>query len=728
MSTLLTAKISAVKRKHAIVSLVSGLSLAAALFVAILAATMLIDWLMDLSYLVRVVLLLANLSVIGSVIVRQVLMPLIFRPDDETVSLWVEQSQPAFNSRLISAVQLSRPGALEEGFSVAMIKALIRETEAIAQPLDFARVIATDRMGRNAALAIGVVVLGLIGLAIGGEPAGDLLKRAVLVPGVEVPRKTRVIIDEGDLLVARGDSVTLAARAEGIVPARGRIVIEYASGRTQTIPIHPVEAGSDRFERTIDGVQESFSYRIYLNDGRSPERHVRAEVRPAVAELSIEQIFPSYTGLGRMRRAPGDLTILEGSRLVLRVRASKPVTTSTSQGDFANYVYMHGSEARYRLIPEADDPTLLIAVDGNQKHIPVPKYPQPTRGFSIHLTDALGLTSQDPTVYRLDLQPDRTPTVRVTHPLRREILVTSAATVAIGFDAADDFALGAARIRYRIRMSDVQISNLNGLAGQYYPNQEFKGAPIEAIDGPIDFDWKNQTSMPGGMKPENFTARWTGVIVPPVSGRYTFIVEADDGVRLWVNDKLLFERWQWKQDQLIQQSEPVLLETNKAYPVRIEFRQASGQAYLKLRWRHESTGEVPVPANALFVSQEAWQKSREKVGEIELNLAGHPKSFRGYYEWQMQSLSPVPPPGTMIEWWLEVQDTNDETGPGISESERYVLRLVTPEEKRAELMTRIGETWNPLDSVSERQQMINQDLGRMILERGRSRSTEGEAP
>src|SRR5690606_7774517 len=98
------------------------------------------------------------------------------------------------------------------------------------------------------------------------------------------------------------------------------------------IPMPAVEGAPDRFERTIEGVQESFTYRVHLNDGRSAERRVRAEVRPAVAELGIEQIFPAYTGMGRIRRAPGDLSILEGSRLVLRVRTSKPVSTGLSGG------------------------------------------------------------------------------------------------------------------------------------------------------------------------------------------------------------------------------------------------------------------------------------------------------------------------------------------------------------------------------------------------------------
>lgn len=720
MSPLIAAKISAVKRKHAIVSLISGISLAVAALLGILAVTMIIDWLIELSYLTRAAALIANLSISGYLLVRYAIMPVIFGPDDETVSLWVEAQEPAFASRLISTVQLTRPGAMEEGFSRSMCAALIRQTEILAEPVEFTRVIATDRMGRNAAIAVGVVVLGLIGLAVGGEPAGDLLKRALLVPGVDVPRKTRVIMDEDELLVARGDDLTLTARAEGIIPDEGQIVIEHASGRTQVIPMPAVEGQYGQFARTIQGVQESFTYRVHLNDGRSGSRHVRAEERPAVADLSIEQIFPAYTGLPQIRRAPGDLSILEGSRLVLRVRASKPVARS-GRGEPANYVHLHGSDARYRLEHDSSDPTMLIAVDGDQRSIPLPKFPHRTTGFSIHLTDELGLTSKDPTVYRIDLIPDRAPTVRITHPLRREELVTSAATLVVGFDAADDFALGQARIRYRMNLPEDERSDFTGLTAAYFNNDKLEGTAVRGIDGPINFTWGKNDRPAAGLDRERFSARWTGVIVPPVSGQYVFIVECDDGQRLWINDQLLTEQWYWEHRKQIAESQPIELEGGKPYPIKIEYRQNSGEAYLKLRWRHQAAMEEVVPRSALFTSMEAWAEATRKEGQIDLNLAGHPKSFRGYYQWRMQSLDPTPPPGTMIEWWVEITDTNDQTGPGVAESEHYVARLVTPEEKRAELMTRLGEAWNPLGTITERQQQINQNLGQMIIEQGRDR-------
>jgi hypothetical protein len=76
--------------------------------------------------------------------------------------------------------------------------------------------------------------------------------------------------------------------------------------------------------------------------------------------------------------------------------------------------------------------------------------PPKTSGFSIHLRDTNGLASKDPAVYRVDLVPDKEPTVRVTYPERKEELVTRIATLEIGFDAADDYGITALALKYKI--------------------------------------------------------------------------------------------------------------------------------------------------------------------------------------------------------------------------------------------------------------------------------------
>ncbi len=722
MNNLIQTKISSVQRKHALVAIVTGAAMSAGVMLSILWLTMLVDWWFELSWVARAVMAAVNLSAGIYLGVRFIVLPLIHSPDEEQVGLWVEEREPVFESRLITSIQLGREGALEAGASRSMVGAVVRQAEAMAGPLDFGRVVATDRMMQMIAGAVLVVLIGLVGLAMGGRDGSDLLKRALLVPGVDVPRKTRVIVSSAEeTVVARGDDVTLGAKAVGVIPDEGFVSIKYESGREQRVEMLPVDAEKDDslFARMIPNVQESFTYTVHLYDGRSAKRKVRAELRPAVAGVEIQQIFPEYTGLSPMNRSTGDLSILEGSRLAIKIKANKPVR-STGEGDLPrNYVQLVGGDLRLPLRSDPSDPTQLIAYQGNQQSIPVPKYPQPTTGFSVHLVDEYGLVSKDPAVYRIDLQPDRPPSVRITYPTRKEELATARASMVIGFDAADDFALGEARIRYTIRGPDEKGGEGDGWAGEYFDDKDFQGARVAAITPVIDFG-DSQDKPVEKIASTDFSARWSGLLVPAESGMYTFMGEFDDAVRLTLDGKVLMEIWPGGAAGKSPASGPVMLEAGKAYPVKLEFQQASGPWHAKLRWKVAKGAERVVPQQVMFSTRERFEQTQfQAKPPIVLNIGGTPKSIRGRYEWDLTALDPRPPVGTLIEWWVEVEDTNNVSGPGMAASERFLTRIVTEDEKRAELMMRLGETWNPLDTIADEQRRLNEDLGQVIQGRVR---------
>jgi hypothetical protein len=321
----------------------------------------------------------------------------------------------------------------------------VRQAEKIAAPLDFAAVVKPDRFVRNVAIAGLILVLFAIGIARAGMNGIDLFKRAILVPGVEVPRKTRVVLlSPIDLVVARGDPVTLSARAEGIVPNDGAIDISYSTGgnsstdaqRSQRYRIERDAGKPDLFSLTIDNVQASFDYVVHLGDGHSAIAHVKASDRPAAVAVKCTQIFPKYTGLEPMVRQPGDLSLVAGSRLAIDVTANKPVRATDETRPPFNHVHLLGIDRDAALSRDgARSPaSRLRRRDRHQSSAP-----QGTTGFSVHLVDEQGLTTKDPAVYRIDLVADKPPTLRITSPVRREDLVTRRAQLNVGLDASDDF-------------------------------------------------------------------------------------------------------------------------------------------------------------------------------------------------------------------------------------------------------------------------------------------------
>jgi beta-glucosidase len=62
----------------------------------------------------------------------------------------------------------------------------------------------------------------------------------------------------------------------------------------------------------------------------------------------------------------------------------------------------------------------------------------------------------------------------------------------------------------------------DGLKAEYFANADFSGAPVlTRTDKQIDFDW-NGASPSAGVPAKAFSVRWTGQIVPPAAGDYTF--------------------------------------------------------------------------------------------------------------------------------------------------------------------------------------------------------------
>jgi hypothetical protein len=216
--------------------------------------------------------------------------------------------------------------------------------------------------------------------------------------------------------------------------------------------LEKLKSGSPVYSAKIENVQESFEYRARLNDGESPRKFtVTVLPRPAVTRVQARQVYPAYTGRPPEDRAPGDLTLLQGSKLQLTITTNKKLQRT------GNLVHLIGSDKDVPLTLDRANPQRLTG------EIDLPKG---TTGFSINLTDEHGLRSKDPAIYRVDLIPDKAPTVRITSPTRKEVLLVRDAKLHVAFEAADDFAIASASIKYKLNDGPEQTIALD-LKGQH---------------------------------------------------------------------------------------------------------------------------------------------------------------------------------------------------------------------------------------------------------------------
>ncbi len=133
-----------------------------------------------------------------------------------------------------------------------------------------------------------------------------------------------------------------------------------------------------------------------------------------------------------------------------------------------------------------------------------------------------------------------------------------------------------------------------GWRGEYFDNPDLAGDPVLLRDDKkIDFNWE-KGSPATGVPADNFSIRW-GRRVNFEGGTYRFTVRVDDGVRLYVDGKLVIDEWH--------ESRPTTYEAlvtldDSGHDLRLDYFERTVDALVSLSWERvmaTPTPTVPSP-------------------------------------------------------------------------------------------------------------------------------------
>ena len=120
-----------------------------------------------------------------------------------------------------------------------------------------------------------------------------------------------------------------------------------------------------------------------------------------------------------------------------------------------------------------------------------------------------------------------------------------------------------------------------GFKAEYFDNITLSGTPIILQENNLDHFWQEGESVVGSIKANNFSARYTTNYTADKTGEISFEIEADDGYKILVNDKEIYNAWQrnrWGarvfKQQIIQ---------GKQYKITVEYWQGDGKGNVRLR-------------------------------------------------------------------------------------------------------------------------------------------------
>lgn len=130
---------------------------------------------------------------------------------------------------------------------------------------------------------------------------------------------------------------------------------------------------------------------------------------------------------------------------------------------------------------------------------------------------------------------------------------------------------------------------VRGLTGEYFPNAGWDGDPVHTrIDTVSEFLWWTNAPFED-MNASEFSVRWTGTLVAPVSGRYAIGGEAMNGFKLYIDDKL-HATGRTNEHHPNRAYEWIELEAGKKYAIKIEYLQNKSEyAHVRFLW------DVPNP-------------------------------------------------------------------------------------------------------------------------------------
>ncbi len=330
-----------VRRRERAVALAWGAARLVALAATCLLVACLIDWLIDLRRetpaALRSTLSFLQFALWLGAGAAFLARPLLRARDDDATALWVEEKFPALGHRVISAVQLNRPGAPTEGMSVELIAAVTRQAEDQARALDFASRVDLARLRKGGLLGGAAAAVAAAFALASPATVGALLARQFLADR-EIPRSVALEAEAARRIRPSGEEVVLGIRA------RGDVAFEGLSGSVRIYPAdRPSESyplvfdsrdgtGAARFVATIPPAASDFAYRAWLGDGRLRRpAEIVYEPRPVAVKIEGWLVLPRYCGLRpdgtpyEQPRPRGEIAGPLGSSARVWIEAQKPL-------------------------------------------------------------------------------------------------------------------------------------------------------------------------------------------------------------------------------------------------------------------------------------------------------------------------------------------------------------------------------------------------------------------
>ena len=384
--------------------------------------------------------------VIGVLVIRSVLWPLLRPVSDDRVALYLEENEPSLQSRVLTAVESTRGN--DELERSPLLQEVVRHAVQQCRRIDHGRGIERTSIRRSTGMVGGLTLASVLFVVLGpgflrhGMSALFLPTRAA-----ESVNPYGVAVRPGDTTISRNSDLMVSATLRGF-DSDDVVLYTREEGASGFVAMPMIEDGAGSFEGLLLNVAEETTYYVESAGVRSGTFTLGVADLPAVDRLEMVYHFPRYTGLApRSFEYGGDVAALAGTRVALAVTPTIP-----SPGAL--------------VVMDSGD---TIALEAGPEGTFTGAFTVRERGFyGIRFLTREGIWVIGAPDYRIDVLRDQGPSVSFARP-GRDISVSAIEEVFLEARADDDLGLSGIDLVYSVNGGPSDTVPLFGASGPPLP-------------------------------------------------------------------------------------------------------------------------------------------------------------------------------------------------------------------------------------------------------------------
>lgn len=358
--------------------------------------------------------------------------------NEEWVARQLEQRFPDLKQSLLAAIEL-RPD-LPDGRFGFLQASVIQQALDHSRKNPWAEIVSRRQLlfaafANIAAFLLFVVVVVAVARFVPPAVAAGLVAEPLkaLLPGSGFA----VTVEPGDTEVEKGTSLLVLARIAGTMPPQATLHFHPEGGEASSLAMS-ASLSDPVFGGRISQVDQTLTYHVDVEGQVSPTYRATVFEYPRLERADAKLVFPAYTGMEeRLLQDVRTVSVVEGTSVTLRCKLNKPVTSAVL-ADLAK----ENPQPSIALVPIVDLTTYEVTLLCTE-----------TRKYRLDLVDYSERKNVKPVEFRINVNPNRPPTIKPLFP-GRDMELSAIEELDVRATIVDDFGLPKAGVSYSLAGKD----------------------------------------------------------------------------------------------------------------------------------------------------------------------------------------------------------------------------------------------------------------------------------